>query len=113
MFRQPVAPIDHQIPFDDHMRSGQGHIGDYKEGQHADLHNEAAHGVLLQGIEQARAPLRKQHSHDHLPHGQDSQEENAAPNFQPLVRTPELLCQSKKFNKKMFRFRHLDSGLNE
>ena len=84
MIRQPVAPIDLQIALDDQMRSGHGHVGDKDDRQHADLGDKAAHGVLLQGVEQRRAPLGNHYRQDHLHDGQERQEEGGAPNLQLL-----------------------------
>ena len=110
MLRHPVAPVDLQISLDDQVRSGQDHVGDKKDRQHADLGHEAVHGVLLQGVEQVRAPLRQQHGHGHLHHGQNRQEEDRAPNLQLPIRAPKLFGQPEKFDKKMAGLRHRGSG---
>ena len=113
MLRQPVAPVNLQIAFDSQVRSGQDHVGNKEDRYHADLGHETAHGVLLQGVEQVRAPLCEQHGHDHLKHCQDSQKEDRAPDFYLFIRAPELLGQPEKFDKKIAGFRHVGSGFNE
>ena len=111
MLGQPVAPGDGQVSLDHQVPAGERHVGEEEQHEQAGLAEQTGHGMLLQGVEQAGAPLGDEHGHDHLQDRERRQYHGSEADLHFVGRVEERSGQPQEGGEKMVRCGHGCRGL--